>query len=103
MKCKASISLHLMLVHTQLIGHNELHMTGSKSDGLLPIDATYTVDIVCRHPKVAQYLVTRLKKFMDDPSIDAQVSKILQEENQGLTPGNGWIEEEYSHRLVTGE
>ncbi len=90
-----------MLIHTQLIGHKEVHLSGDKADKVLPPDATYTVDVICRHPKVAQFLITRLKKFMDDPSIDAQVSKILSSKDKGIT--GGWAEEEYPHRLVTGE
>ena len=89
----------MALVHTQIIGH-----TLKKGD--LPDKDLYALDILCKEPRILQYLVTKLKAFMDDPTIDVAISRILEEKlapststavgKKELTPGTGitgnWIE-----------
>lgn len=80
-------------VHTRLLGYQEVDLLNPKKANLaLGIGETYAIDIVAKDPKILQYLITKLQRFMEDPTIDHEISKMLNTKDGLLVTGD-WIEE----------
>lgn len=86
------------IVHVRLLGVREGDLFGKE---MLAPSELYAIDIVCRHTKVAQYLMARLKGFMDDPSLDAAITRIL-EDDKAPNPASEAALEIHADRMAKG-
>ena len=90
----------MSIVHTQIIGSS---LKSDSSGNAVPSDDLYSIDIECRDPRLLQYLAMKLKMFLNDPRIDAEVTRILEEKTDArksekpVITGE-WIEE-YGHKM----
>ena len=102
----------MTLVHAVVVGYEDWKLFDKKRKPKeLPPEENYAIEIDCKNPRVLQYLLTQMQRFMNDPVIDREVTRILREESRRTAKPDEkkdamsfmeWLEE-YSDKMERGK